>query len=73
MRFKGVEGAGRLAWPLGAGALRLLLYAGIGTLVLRMTGSLPLFFAIGAGAMTVYGTIILWSVASGRWLVAKRA
>jgi putative MATE family efflux protein len=63
------QGAGRLAWPLGAGALRLLLYAGMGALVLRVTGSLPLFFSIGAGAMVAYGAIIFWSVASGRWFV----
>lgn len=65
------QGASRLKWPLGAGALRLVLYAGVGTLALRMTGSLPLFFAIGAGAMVAYGAINLWSVASGRWFVAK--
>jgi putative MATE family efflux protein len=65
------QGAGRLAWPLGAGALRLVLYAGVGTLALRLTGSLPLFFAIGAGAMVAYGAIILWSVASGRLFVVN--
>jgi putative MATE family efflux protein len=65
------QGAGRLRWPLGAGALRLALYAGAGTLLLRVTGSLPLFFAVGAGAMVAYGTINFWSVASGRWFVAN--
>ncbi len=65
------QGAGRLAWPLGAGALRLALYAGGGALALRVTGSLPLFFAIGAGAMVAYGAIILWSVASGCWFVVN--
>ncbi|MEW6346596.1 MAG: MATE family efflux transporter [Pseudomonadota bacterium] len=64
------QGAGRLRWPLAAGALRLALYAGIGTLLLRVSGSLPLFFAVGAGAMAVYGAINLWSIASGRWFVA---
>ena len=65
------QGAGRLKWPLGAGALRLALYAGLGTVVLRATGSLPLFFAIGAGAMVAYGSINLWAVASGRWFAAR--
>ncbi|MFL9875796.1 MATE family efflux transporter [Paraburkholderia megapolitana] len=65
------QGAGRLGWPLGAGALRLVLYAGVGTLALRVTRSLTLFFAIGAVAMVAYGVIILWSVASGRWFVAR--
>nr|WP_207002838.1 MATE family efflux transporter [Trinickia mobilis] len=66
------QGAGRLAWPLGAGALRLALYAGLGALALRVTALLPLFFAIGAGAMVAYGAIILWSVASGRWFVVSQ-
>ncbi|KAA1016251.1 MATE family efflux transporter [Paraburkholderia panacisoli] len=66
------QGAGRLAWPLGAGALRLALYAGVGALALRVTGSLPLFFAIGAGAAVTYGAIILWSVASGRLFVVSQ-
>ncbi|PCE23980.1 MATE family efflux transporter [Paraburkholderia acidicola] len=65
------QGAGRLGWPLGAGVLRLVLYAGVGALALRITGSLTLFFAIGAVAMVAYGVIILWSVASGRWFVAR--
>lgn len=66
------QGAGRLEWPLGAGALRLALYAGIGAFALKVTGSLPLFFSIGACAMVVYGTLILWSVASGRWFVTSQ-
>lgn len=61
------QGAGRLKWPLLAGAMRLSLYAGLGWAVLVVTGSLTSFFAIGAAAMTVYGLLILWSVASGRW------
>ncbi|HVE09595.1 MAG TPA: MATE family efflux transporter [Paraburkholderia sp.] len=66
------QGAGRLEWPLAAGALRLLVYAGGGALALRLTGSLPLFFALGAGAMFGYGAIVVWSVASGRWFVTAR-
>ncbi|WP_353506059.1 MATE family efflux transporter [Variovorax fucosicus] len=61
------QGAGRLKWPLLAGAMRLSLYAGLGWAVLVVTGSLTSFFAIDAAAMTVYGLLILWSVASGRW------
>jgi putative MATE family efflux protein len=67
------QGAGRLTWPLVAGALRLALYAGLGTLALRMTGSLALFFGLGAAAMVVYGAINVWSVASGRWLRPAQA
>ncbi len=61
------QGAGRLTWPLAAGAIRLALFAGLGWVVLSMTASLTAFFALGAVAMTFYGTCILWSVASPRW------
>ena len=67
------QGAGRLASPLGAAALRVALYAGVGTLALQVTGSLPVFFAIGAIAMVAYGAIVFWSAASGGWFVASQA
>nr|WP_109479692.1 MATE family efflux transporter [Paraburkholderia sp. C35] len=66
--YLAAQGAGRLKWPLGAGALRLALFAGAGTCALHVTRSLPLFFSFGALAMLGYGIINLWSVASGRWL-----
>lgn len=62
------QGAGRLVWPLTAGALRLALFAGVGSIVLAITSSLTAFFAIGACAMTLYGACVTWSVTSGRWL-----
>lgn len=61
------QGAGRLKWPLLAGALRLFLFAGLGWAVLAASGSLTAFFAMGALAMTLYGLCILWAVNSGRW------
>ncbi|MNW02306.1 hypothetical protein D3C71_1980710 [compost metagenome] len=66
------QGAGRLQWPLLAGALRLFLYAGLGWATLVVTGSLSAFFALGALAMSVYGLLILWSVASGQWFAKAR-
>jgi putative MATE family efflux protein len=66
------QGAGRLEWPLGAGALRLALFAGVGTVALRLTGSLPLFFAIGAGAMLAFGAIVFWAAASGSWFIPSQ-
>ena len=60
------QGAGRLKWPLLAGGLRLVLFAGVGGLLLSQTGSLTAFFAMGAVAMTMYGLCVLWAVASGR-------
>lgn len=61
------QGAGRLKWPLLAGSMRLLLFAGLGWAVLAATGSLTAFFAMGALAMALYGLCILWAVNSGRW------
>ncbi|MGF6505827.1 MATE family efflux transporter [Paraburkholderia sp. 32] len=61
------QGAGRLKWPLIGGALRLALYIGVGSIALALTGSLTLFFSIGAAAMFVYGVTVFWSVASGSW------
>ncbi|MEQ7990141.1 MATE family efflux transporter [Xanthomonas hortorum] len=67
------QGAGRLKWPLLAGAMRLLLFAGGGGIVLAVTGSLTAFFALGATAMVMYGSCVLWAVASGRWFKTARA
>lgn len=65
------QGAGRLKWPLAAGALRLFIYVGIGWSVLAITGSLLAFFATGAVAMACYGLLIFWSVASGSWFTSR--
>lgn len=61
------QGAGKLKWPLTAGALRLALYVGVGGALLALFHSLTLFYALGAIAMAAYGSVIVWSVASGRW------
>ena len=65
------QGAGRLKWPLLAGALRLFVYVGLGGAVLAVTGSLTAFFWMGALAMVLYGAGIFWSVASGSWFRQK--
>lgn len=65
------QGAGQLKWPLLAGALRLMLCAGLGGAVLALTGSLTAFFTLAATAMSCYGLLILWSVASGRWFARE--
>lgn len=61
------QGAGRLKWPLVAGALRLTLFAGVGGFALSQGASLQQYFSFGALAMLVYGTFILWAVAKGNW------
>ena len=61
------QGAGRLFWPLLAGALRLVIAAGGGWLALTLTGSLwGLFVALGI-ALLAYGTVITTAIACGAW------
>ncbi len=61
------QGAGRLFWPLLAGALRLLIAVGGGWLVLRATGSLGWLFAALSTALLIYGGTMLAAVSSGAW------
>jgi putative MATE family efflux protein len=61
------QGARKLVWPLGAGTLRLALAILGGWLVLHLGGSLFWFFVVSAIAMFLYGSIILYAVATGAW------
>ena len=61
------QGAGRLAWPLIGGMVRLLVAVGGGWLVLTLTGSLGWAFAALALALLAYGAIVAGAVASGVW------
>lgn len=61
------QGAGKLLWPLGAGALRLVVGLLGGWLVLRLTGSLDAFFASLALALLTYGLAMLAAVKAGVW------
>jgi Na+-driven multidrug efflux pump len=61
------QGAGRLAWPLIGGMLRLLIAVGGGWLAASLTGSLAWAFAVLALALVVYGVTIVSAVASGTW------
>lgn len=61
------QGAGRLKWPLTAGAIRLGLYVGVGGAVLAVTHSLTAFYILGAIAMIAYGSLVMWSVAARTW------
>lgn len=61
------QGAGRMAWPLMSGLVRLLVAVGGGWLVLSFTGSLRWFFAVTALATFLFGAITLSAVASGVW------
>ena len=61
------QGAGRLAWPLLAGLLRMAIAVGGGWAVLTISGSLSWTFAAMALALVVYGTTLVTAVASGVW------
>ncbi len=61
------QGAGRMAWPLLAGFLRLVISFGGGWIALALTGSLSFAFAMVALALVVYGSTIVAAVASGSW------
>jgi Na+-driven multidrug efflux pump len=61
------QGAGKLAWPLIGGVLRLALAVGGGWLALRLTGSVGAVFAMLGLALIAYGAVIATAVRSGAW------
>ena len=61
------QGAGRLAWPLGAGFLRMVVAVGGGWLALRLTGSLEALFAAAALALMLYGSVLVFAIRAGVW------
>lgn len=65
------QGAGRLAWPLLSGFLRLVIAIGGGWLVLRFTDSLNALFAALALALVVYGVSLATAIRSGVWFVRR--
>jgi putative MATE family efflux protein len=65
------QGAGRLAWPLFAGFIRMAVAIGGGYIALRLSGSLTwLFVALAAGLM-LHGTIVLVAILLGAWRRTK--
>ena len=66
------QGAGRLAWPLLAGLLRLVIAVGGGWLALTLTGSLAWTFAVLALALVAYGLTIVTAIGAGVWFAAAR-
>lgn len=62
------QGAGRMAWPLTAGVLRMIVAVGGGWASFRLLGSRPagLFLMVALG-LIVFGTTIAASLARGAW------
>jgi len=66
------QGAGRVAWPLAAGALRFGIAAGGGWLVTHLLGGgLPALFAVMALAFVAFGGTIALAVRRGAWRVRR--
>jgi hypothetical protein len=61
------QGAGRLAWPLLGGLLRVMIAIGGGWLALHLTGSLGWVFAALSMALVIYGVTLTAAIASGAW------
>jgi len=61
------QGAGRLAWPLGANLTRLAIAAGGGWLALRWSGDVSYVFLALSAAVAAFGLINAAAVAGGAW------
>jgi Na+-driven multidrug efflux pump len=61
------QGAGRLAWPLFAGFLRMAIAIGGGWAAWLATHDLRAVFAVLSLALIVYGSVLLAAIGSGRW------
>ena len=61
-----------MAWPLGAGTLRMVVAIGGGWVLLRSTGALAGLFAALALGLFLYGAGVLTSVVTGAWFLGER-
>jgi Na+-driven multidrug efflux pump len=61
------QGAGRLAWPLFAGFLRMGIAVGGGWAAWFLTHDLRVVFAMLSVALIVYGGVLVTAVRSGVW------
>jgi putative MATE family efflux protein len=61
------QGAGRLAWPLTAGFVRIAIALGGGWVAMKLSGSLDGLFAGIALGLVVYGLTIFQAVRSRAW------
>ncbi len=67
------QGAGRLAWPLIAGMIRMLIAIGGGWLAYRLTGTLTAVFAVLAAALVIYGLTVATAIGRGAWFTSSGA
>jgi len=65
------QGAGRLAWPLVAGFLRVLIAFAGGWLVVHVFhGGLAAIFVVIAAALVVFGSTVALALRHGAWRTA---
>jgi putative MATE family efflux protein len=67
------QGAGKLAWPLLTGTVRMIVAVGGGWMMLRLTGSLTWLFVTVGLAMVLHGSMLAAAVASGVWFRGRPA
>lgn len=65
------QGAGRMAWPVTAQFLRLVVAAGGSAIALRLGGGLVSVFAMIGLALAVFGLGVTASIAGGAWSRGK--
>lgn len=65
------QGAGKLAWPLLSGLLRMLIAIGGGWLALQVGGSTHWLFWALAIALVAYGSTLAAAIASGVWFARR--
>ncbi|HBK05100.1 MAG TPA: MATE family efflux transporter [Acetobacteraceae bacterium] len=65
------QGAGRMAWPVTAQFLRLVVAAGGSAIALRLGGGLVSVFAMIGIALAVFGLGVTASIAGGAWSAGK--
>jgi Na+-driven multidrug efflux pump len=61
------QGAGRLAWPLLAGFMRMAIAVGGGWAAWFITHDLRAVFAVLGFALFVYGSVLVAAIRSGVW------
>ena len=66
------QGAGRLLWPLLAGATRLVVAAAGGWLILHwIGGELTAVFAVMAAGLVIFGATLAGAIHLGAWGVGR--
>jgi putative MATE family efflux protein len=66
------QGAGRVAWPMLAAVLRVIIAAGGGWIAVRMFGGSNGLFVALAAALVIYGFANVAAVASGAWFETRK-